>query len=294
MPYEDFIEGEDTPLITPVKQGYVFGGWYTTAGFVEGTKCESVPAGTTGSYWVYAKWLFVISEDFSDESEDLVHAPTVEQQSLLTLNNSNIKIGAPNGTDSVFSIKKDENNTPYLHILRGNSAPRIVDNSSGSLRKFESGNVRMEFVFAKEKDENGEFLPFMDMHCRTIAQHDVNGKKLSASNYVYMFKVTDDGAFLAGDVTKNVYSSSNKFAEFDENGVIRVTIELNFNDLTLTGINANGENVVTAFTVPESSGATNGREYQQSFRNYVFFFEGLNDSADSVVRIYSITLTDKY
>ena len=42
---------------------------------MDGTRQESVPVGTTGSYWVYAQWLFVVSEDFTDEPEDLVYEP---------------------------------------------------------------------------------------------------------------------------------------------------------------------------------------------------------------------------
>ena len=290
-PYTDFIEGEETPLIAPEKPGYIFGGWYTTPSFEDGTKCESIPAGTTGSYWVYAKWLFIVSEDFTDEPEDLVYNP--QDTKTKELNNSNIYIGSPNCKDTVFKTLKDENNTPYLHISRGSKGPRVLDNNSGSLTKFNSGIVRFEFVFAKDKDADGNFLPFMDMACRTLTKKDVNGATLSSNNYIYMFKVTDDGAFLTKNAT-STYPNANKFAEFDENGVIRVNFEIDFNNLTITGFNENGEDVVTSFEIPESSGAKSGIEYMKTFNSYFFFLEGISDTADSTARIYSITIKETY
>ena len=188
---------------------------------------------------------------------------------------------------------KDETDTPYLHISRGSSNPRVLDSNSGTLAKLNSGIVRFEFVFAKDKDADGNFLPFMDMTCRTLTKKDVNGAPLSSNNYIYMFKVTDDGAFLSKNA-KDSYLAANKFVEFDENGVIRINFEIDFNNLTITGFNENGDNVVTSFEIPESSGAKTGIEYMKTFTSYFFFLEGKSDSVDSTMRIYSITIKETY
>lgn len=56
---------DDLPLVfsTPSRTGYTFDGWYTTSGFTEGTKITSIPAGSTGAYLLYAKWVANVDID---------------------------------------------------------------------------------------------------------------------------------------------------------------------------------------------------------------------------------------
>ena len=291
----DFIEGAPTPLPTPTKKGYTFGGWYTSPDFEYGTAITEIPEGTTGVYWVYAKWC-AIYQDFSGLDEGFTYYPQKANQPLP--DGSGITIGSPNCNDSSFALCKDENGNRYLLINRGSSGPRVYE-SSGKIARFSNATVRYELVVAKEKDENGEFLPFMGFFFRILAKKDVNGANLSPYNYIYMFKADDDGAFLTNNVTaKESYPTTNKFADFDENGVLRITLELDFENLTLTGFGTvNGEEtqVTTSFTVPESSGAADGVAYMKTFTSYTFFIEGFSTASgsDSVLRLYSIAVYDK-
>ncbi len=57
----------------PTKEGYTFGGWYTTADFQEGTEITGTDASTTGDIIIYAKWninsylmKFMLGEDVID------------------------------------------------------------------------------------------------------------------------------------------------------------------------------------------------------------------------------------
>ena len=48
--------GTEITLKAPTRVGYVFGGWYTTAGFQEGTQITKIAADSTSDYTLYAKW----------------------------------------------------------------------------------------------------------------------------------------------------------------------------------------------------------------------------------------------
>jgi len=52
--------GTAIKLKAPAKAGFVFGGWYTTEDFKDGTMIETIPASATSEFTLYAKW---ISED---------------------------------------------------------------------------------------------------------------------------------------------------------------------------------------------------------------------------------------
>ena len=50
------VEDADIELKAPTKDGYTFGGWYTTKDFKEGTKVDKIAAGTPEALELYAKW----------------------------------------------------------------------------------------------------------------------------------------------------------------------------------------------------------------------------------------------
>ncbi len=57
------IESSTITLAAPTRTSYTFDGWYTTSGFTEGTKITSIPAGSTGAYLLYAKWVANVDID---------------------------------------------------------------------------------------------------------------------------------------------------------------------------------------------------------------------------------------
>lgn len=50
------VETETILLGEPTKEGYDFGGWYTSSDFEEGPDVTEIPAGSTGDKTFYAKW----------------------------------------------------------------------------------------------------------------------------------------------------------------------------------------------------------------------------------------------
>ena len=50
------IASPDVYLSNPTKEGYIFGGWFTTESFADGSKITTIPSGSTGDVDVYAKW----------------------------------------------------------------------------------------------------------------------------------------------------------------------------------------------------------------------------------------------
>ena len=59
-----YLSGKSTKLPTPIKDGYVFDGWYNSQTF-DGEKIERIASDVTGDQTYYAKWLqtFTISYD---------------------------------------------------------------------------------------------------------------------------------------------------------------------------------------------------------------------------------------
>ncbi len=70
-----------TALSTNIeREGYTFGGWYTDPNFTAASRVESVPAGTTGGYPVYALWVshtvnYVTNEGTFAETPDTAYTP---------------------------------------------------------------------------------------------------------------------------------------------------------------------------------------------------------------------------
>ena len=58
-----------TTLPTPTLEGYVFGGWYTTESFEDGTRVEKIGIGETEAYELYARWLKVIVKTDLEKSD---------------------------------------------------------------------------------------------------------------------------------------------------------------------------------------------------------------------------------
>ena len=286
-PYTDFIVGEETPLITPVRDGYVFGGWYTTADFADGTKIDAVPAGATGSFWVYAEWLYTIYEDFSTVSEGVKLQNSTSARPTI----NDITLASNNAADAVFTVKSDENGVRYLEMLKGTKDPRIT-RYQNDLSTFEKTTLRVEIVVSKDKDENGNFLPFAGFTFKTLAKHDISGNSLSSNNQLYMFTVNENGAFLVSNATasKGDFPKTNKFADFDEDGKLTIIVEVDFKNLTVTGFSKDGTAVVqSTFTVPESSGANgDGVLFMKSFTYCYFYISLTSGTDDSSIRFYSI------
>ena len=59
-----YLSGKSTKLPTPIKDGYVFDGWYNSQTF-DGEKIDRIASDVTGDQTYYAKWLqtFTISYD---------------------------------------------------------------------------------------------------------------------------------------------------------------------------------------------------------------------------------------
>ncbi|MFA5562412.1 MAG: polysaccharide lyase family 8 super-sandwich domain-containing protein, partial [Eubacteriales bacterium] len=68
--------GAITLPTTATRPGYDFGGWYPNNKFTAGTELTEVPAGTTGDFTVYAKWLprsYDITYVLNDGTNDLAN-----------------------------------------------------------------------------------------------------------------------------------------------------------------------------------------------------------------------------
>ncbi len=274
-----YTKGEITPLPTPTTSRLhtLFAGWYTSETFEEETRIEAVSAEQSGFITLYAKWVFSAEFDFSEIELDA------------STKNKDVAINGlyfrPNGAASLKTVT-DENGNKYLEFVRGGYNPNIVM-TSGDVAKSSSASFSYELVIGKNGD-----LPMTDFTFRILAKVDVNGNPLSKNNQLYMFFVTDSGAYIyhnPEDYGGVSLTEENRFAEFKD-GKLTVRFEIDFENELLIGYGDDGKTVTKPLPIPISSGAKNGIEYMKTFTEYVMYLysQGDNSVLDESARIYSI------
>ena len=69
----------------PTKEGYDFGGWYTSSDFIEGTDVTEIATGSTGDKTFYAKWIIKTFEiSYTSEHGTAPSVETVDWKTLLS------------------------------------------------------------------------------------------------------------------------------------------------------------------------------------------------------------------
>ena len=268
-----FSNSAETVLQNPTKSGFVFSGWYTSPTFEENTKITAIPACADDYFYVYAKWVFTVTEDFNDSVNI-----TSGSKGL----SSGIKVYTDDGAGASFVTVTDGSDS-YLKWVKGSKTSRLAM-STGNIAKISSTAISYELVLGKDGD-----APFDNFTFRTIAKVDVNGNKLASNNALYLFKLDKNGAYLSTSGSTSYAKTA--FATFDENGKITVRVTVDFANEHIIGYTADGNTVTSTLKIPESSGAKNGLEYMKTFTEYVFYFMA-SGSAESTARVYSMKIGD--
>lgn len=114
----NILSSTDTVLPTPTKEGYNFGGWYTSP-FYYYTEVTSIPAGSSQDYSLYAKWEIItynITYELNGGTISESYATTYTIEDSITL---------PTPTrDGYDFIGWDENATIFAEIPTGSTGNR--------------------------------------------------------------------------------------------------------------------------------------------------------------------------
>ncbi len=143
----DFNIGKATPLPTDLTlDGYVFGGWYTTPTYDEGTRTYAAPLGTTGIYEVYAKWnKAFIDEDYESGDINITEADAVH---------GGINYSAAGQTGASFVTKTASNGDKYLAWSVGEGTSTVtVNNSATNIGNISEKAVSYTLILARESKD---------------------------------------------------------------------------------------------------------------------------------------------
>ncbi len=265
----------DFPLTTELTKGEnIFVGWYTSPYYETETKVEFIPAGTTGTFTVYARWISnLVNEDYTKVAIN-------HQESTKTYNDISY-IGAGKAGSS-FITKTDENGINYLEWLKGSQDPAIWMTGS-DLSTIGSDDKCVSFTFKLSLNEGSS--P-MYPNLRLIAKKDINGASIGSTT-TYLFST-----YTTGNVISNAGSS---LGTLTEDSVLTLRIVVDFKNGELRYYD-DEFNIISAetFSPPASTLATNTEEFSKCLTDYVFYFYGgtANSITDAALRIYGIRVQE--
>ena len=81
------IESDNLILSIPTRNGYEFGGWYTTEIFEEGSRINTIYHGSSGEITLYAKWFRWFTINYSSTYGELPQSVTVQEGTNLSSEN---------------------------------------------------------------------------------------------------------------------------------------------------------------------------------------------------------------
>ena len=262
----------DTELPVPTKNGYAFGGWFTTPTFDAKAATTYVPAGTEGPYEVWAKWRAVfIDEDYSKTEINLGEGESTEANGLV--------YGGYSNPGVFFKTETDENNNKYLVWTTGSKDPQInAQNTVSNVSTMADSSVSYTITVGK----NGEdAIPNFEF--RIIGKHTVTGATgVITSNL--NFAAISGGVFYLGNGSAAIASIG------DEPVTVRIVLDFAAGELIAYG--DEGEELArTAMpAVPSQTGAATHLEWKSCFRSYLYYMRKTSSSGD--IRIYGIRMEE--
>ena len=253
--------------------GNVFVGWYTSPNFDETTRITSIPAGMTGTFKVYAKWL--VSFAILDFYDGL-------------FKNSGVAGLTFTPELSTAYAKRDENGKDYIEWTQISNDPRLqITNSAQNFANMQSSSVSYSFTFRRDGDkEVPNFTPIV-----LESNKDITGKD-RVWGTLELIKFERDAK---GDLVIKTGVKGAELAKATSDSAVTVKFTLDFENELLVYYDENNDVISSEkFTVPEKSGATTGLEWKKLVQNGVVYWR-CNSNKDGLpksIRIYDITITE--
>ncbi len=266
----------DFPLPTEVTRGSdIFVGWYTSPTYEPETAVTVIPAGTTGTYRIYAKWISnFLNEDYSETTFEIIEA---------NANVGGVNYSGSTKTGSSFITKTDEKGRNYVEWLEGEKDPLITQSSSTknfSMLGSDDKCVSFTYKLATNPDNTP-----MATHVRLIAKKDVDGATI-ASTATYLFTTNNDG------VVKS-HAGTTVATLSEEITTIRIVIDFKNGEMRYYD---DEYNVITVdpFSPPATTNAKNTEEFLKCLTEYLWYFYGGSPAnvTDAALRIYGIRVQE--
>ena len=270
---EDFSSTESTVLPTPEKPRSEFLGWYTDPSFAAGTLITEIPPSDEKTFTVYAKWYtVVIDEDYSTTEIDVV------EKSVL----ANGIYYADNSKPGVAYKTESDSTGNYLVWTKGLKDPAILlKGDSIDLTNTSAGAMTFTFKLSKNGTD-----PVPDMGATFVAGRDVNGNALSPTEKITAFVIKDGVAYLGESKVEQ-----NKLCDITSS-VSEIRFVVDFDNLELRAINYRGEEITVKFSIPSTTGATNGRELMRCCYSRILNIHLISSVEERSIRLYAIRVTE--
>ncbi|MBR2465305.1 MAG: InlB B-repeat-containing protein [Clostridia bacterium] len=271
---KEYSKDEPTVLPIPTKEKATFLGWYTSADFSPESLITEIPTDSDGAITVYAKWRGILLEE--DYSETKVSIEAAKDTINLVGYVGNSKLG------SSYITKTDENGRPYLEWVKGENDPSIsLYPGENNFTNSTADEISFTFELSAEA---GKTVPTTTL--RLIANHDVNGTKLSSSEKTTLAYITTAGAVSLG--------GTEPIATIEEGVITTLRIVVDFADLELRAYDGNGEVLArTKLAIPEKTLAENGKELMKCYTGYLaqFWMSSKGDATNTLL-IYSMKVEE--
>ena len=263
---QKYDPAEGTELPVPSREGYIFGGWYTTEAFEVGTRVEKIGKNESEAYVIYARWYAVIaSTDFEGSSIDIEKASASyggvgfntakERCTTKTVTDENgkyIQIGVSDYTTV---------NGEYTSESKAIDAITFVRSNTHNLTQMSETTLSLQFDFVYTEGTRLASatiaIATSDSAYGSITYGRLYGDtgeiKLSGSSVVIGDLMDDNGKAING-------------------GRCTVRITVDFKNETVTAYAADGK-VLDSITVkaPSKGGATSLLDWQSKATNYLFY-----------------------
>ena len=116
---------DEVILSNPIREGYIFLGWYTDSSFSE-SSITKITAGTTGNKTFYARWEIIVYSIIYILNEGTVSVPNPETYTIVT---STFALNSPVKTGYTFAgwyDNPDFNGSSYNQISKGSYGDKVL------------------------------------------------------------------------------------------------------------------------------------------------------------------------
>ncbi len=268
----------DTTLPVPQKTGFIFGGWYTSEAFDEGTRVEKIDVGTAGEYKIFAKWHKAFAAtDF--EGSDI--NATSEASGAY----GNINFVTKGKVDASFKSAVDGEGRPYLEWVKGSadSLFNVLDanNNFSTMQKGEAS-----YSLRLKKKAGTPVITSSQIVLESNVAADGTQNVWATLN---LLKIDAEGNVVCG------YDGKTVLATLSEDVITDVNFVIDFENGVISFYSQAGEIYHSvSFEAPVKSGAENTAEWQKLIQKYMLYFRADNNSQspESALLIYGITIAE--
>ncbi len=266
-----------TPITQNITRGTdKFLGWYTTPTFDKGTEITEIPAGTTGTVKVYAKWLSTYVNE--------TYEGTVINNKEANSSKNNINYNGSGKAGSSFVTKTDDSGS-YLVWTKGSSDSFMsVKNTENNFSILSADDETVSFEFKIAKDGDNPILPF-NLRIMSNVEYKTNADRVWGE--MPLFSVKSDGTVCLG-------SSGSVIGSIADGSVLNIRVAVDFKNECIKVYNDLGAKTVSMdITPPSGSGAPNCSEWRKLMKEYLaYIYPNPSGKADSSIRIYGFKISE--